>query len=53
MPHIAAQREDFLAGTLRAYRDDQRRGSDTQMNGVMKGLSDADVAAIAHYVAQR
>lgn len=53
VPHIAAQREDFLAGTLRAYRDDQRRGSDTQMNGVVKGLSDADIAAIAHYVAQR
>lgn len=53
VPHIAAQREDFLAHTLRAYRDDQRRGSDTQMNGVVKGLSDADVAAIAHYVAQR
>ena len=53
VPHIAAQREDFLSEALRAYRDDKRRGSDTQMNGVVKGLSDADVAAIAHYVAQR
>jgi cytochrome c553 len=53
VPHIAGQREDFLASTLRAYRDDQRRGSDTQMNGVVQGLSDAQIAAIAHYVSQR
>ncbi|MFC0388583.1 c-type cytochrome [Muricoccus vinaceus] len=53
VPHIAAQREDFLAESLRAYRDDKRRGSDTQMNGVVQGLSDADIAALAHYVAQR
>ncbi|HEY8613569.1 MAG TPA: c-type cytochrome [Roseomonas sp.] len=53
VPHIAGQREDFLAATLRAYRDDQRRGTDTQMNGVVQGLSDAEIDAIAHYVSQR
>ncbi len=53
VPHIAGQREDYLAGTLKAYRDSTRHGTDTQMNGVMQGLSDAQVDAIAHYVAQR
>lgn len=53
VPHIAGQREDFLAETLKAYRDSKRHGSDTQMNGVVQGLSDAQIARIAHYVAQR
>jgi cytochrome c553 len=53
VPHIAGQREEYLAATLRAYRDDQRRGTDTQMNGVVQGLSDAELDAIAHYVSQR
>jgi cytochrome c553 len=53
VPHIAGQREDFLADTLMAYRDSKRHGSDTQMNGVVQGLTDAQIAQIAHYVAQR
>ncbi|WP_043360388.1 c-type cytochrome [Belnapia sp. F-4-1] len=53
VPHIAGQREDYLAETLKAYRDSKRHGSDTQMNGVVQGLSDAQIAQIAHYVAQR
>jgi len=53
VPHIAGQREDFLAATLRAYRDDRRQGSDTQMNGVMRGVKDSDIDAIAHYLSQR
>ncbi|MBO1076839.1 c-type cytochrome [Roseomonas marmotae] len=53
VPHIAGQREDFLVATLRAYRDDRRQGSDTQMNGVMRGLNDSDIDAIAHYLSQR
>lgn len=53
VPRIAGQREEFLAATLRAYRDDRRQGSDTQMNGVMRGLKDPDIDAIAHYLALR
>ncbi|MFC3127353.1 c-type cytochrome [Pseudoroseomonas globiformis] len=53
VPHIAGQREDFLAATLRAYREDRRQGSDTQMNGVMRGVRDSEIDAIAHYLSQR
>ncbi|MCI0753720.1 c-type cytochrome [Teichococcus vastitatis] len=53
VPHIAGQREDYLAGTLKAYRDGTRHGTDTQMNGVVQGLSDAQIDQIAHYVSQR
>jgi cytochrome c553 len=47
------QREDYLAGALRAYRDDRRSGTDTSMNAVMYKAADSDIAAIAHYLAQR
>ncbi len=53
VPRINAQREDFLAATLRAYRDGERRGTDTQMNAAVHGLSDADLDALAHYVSHR
>jgi cytochrome c553 len=32
------------------YRDNRRVGTDTQMNAVMYGLPDADIAALAHYL---
>nr|WP_232475145.1 c-type cytochrome [Roseomonas rubea] len=53
VPRLAAQREEFLARTMREYRDGQRVGVDSQMNGAVMGLSDADIAALAHYLAQR
>ena len=53
VPRIAGQREDFLAATLKAYRDSQRHGTDTQMNAAVHGLTDTQIDAIAHYVAQR
>ena len=53
MPRLAGQREDFLARTLKEYRDSRRVGTDTQMNAVMFGVSDADIAALAHFLAQR
>lgn len=53
VPRIIAQREDFLARTMAEYRDGVRVGADSQMNGAMVGLSDAQVAALAHYLSQR
>lgn len=53
IPRIAGQREDFLARTLAEYRDGKRVGTDTQMNAVMHRVPDADIAALAHYLAQR
>lgn len=53
VPRVLGQREDFLAMTLVAYRDGLRVGADTLMNGTLHGMSDADLAAIAHYLAQK
>ncbi len=52
-PRISNQREDYLVLTLKAYRDDKRTGSDTNMNGLMYGVSDAEIEAIAHYLAHQ
>ncbi len=51
LPRINHQREDYLAHALAQYRDGTRVGMDTQMNGVMHGLGDADIAALAHHLA--
>ncbi|WP_027284614.1 c-type cytochrome [Rubritepida flocculans] len=51
VPRINHQREDFLVHTLAEYRDGLRVGADTQMNGLMHGLTNADIRAIAHYLA--
>ena len=53
IPRINHQREDFLNHTLIQYRDGQRVGTDTQMNGLMFGLTNADIAAISHYLTHR
>nr|WP_232478743.1 c-type cytochrome [Roseomonas rosulenta] len=53
VPRIVGQREDFLARTMAEYRDGERVGADSQMNGAVVGLSDAQIAALAHYLSQR
>lgn len=53
IPRIVNQREDYLAATLKAYRDEKRTASDTNMNAVMYGTTDADIAALAHFLAQQ
>jgi cytochrome c553 len=53
MPRLAGQREDYLLHALQQFRDGQRIGTDTQMTGVLYGHSDADIAALAHYMAQQ
>jgi cytochrome c553 len=52
MPRLAGQREEYLRHALTQYRDNRRVGSDTQMNGLMYGVADADIAALAHFLAQ-
>lgn len=51
IPRIVNQREDYLVATLKAYRDDRRTGFDTNMNALMYQVSDADISALAHYLA--
>lgn len=53
IPRLAAQREDYLAATMRAYRDGKRSGTDTTMTGILSGISDAEIKALAHYLAQQ
>lgn len=50
MPRLARQRIDYTIDTLIAYREGRRYGVDTSMNGVMYGVSDADIRALAHFV---
>lgn len=51
MPRLAQQRIDYTIQSLTAYREGTRSGIDTSMNGVMVGVSDADIRALAHYLA--
>lgn len=53
MPRLAGQREDYLADTMIAYRDNKRTGADTTMIGVLAGVPDADIKAMAHYLARQ
>jgi cytochrome c553 len=53
MPRLAKQRADYMIHALEQFRDDTRSGADTLMSDVVIGLSDADLAALAHYAASR
>ena len=53
VPRLANQREDYLAASMRAYRDDKRVGPDTSMNGILYRMPDADIQALAHYLAHQ
>jgi cytochrome c553 len=51
MPRLAKQRIDYMIEAMTALRDDKRSGADTMMTAVVFGLTDADLAALAHYAA--
>jgi cytochrome c553 len=53
MPRLAKQRIDYMIEAMKALRDDKRSGADTMMTAVIVGVPDADLAALAHYVASR
>lgn len=53
IPRLAGQREDYLFDALKAFASDKRVGIDTSMNGVLYGLKDDDLKALAHYFAHR
>ena len=52
IPRLAAQRSDYLAAEMRAYRDNKRKGADTIMAAVLYGVSDADIDALAHFLSR-
>lgn len=53
IPRLAGQREDYLVAALGAYRDETRGGADTTMIDVMSGASDAEIRALAHFLARQ
>ena len=53
VPRLANQREDYLAASMKAFRDNKRAGADTNMNGIMSGVTDSEIRALAHYFAHQ
>lgn len=51
VPRLAGQHEDYLALTLKMYRDKPAPGRDTAMSAVLQGMKDSDLADLAHYFA--
>jgi cytochrome c553 len=52
IPHIANQREDYLAKTLRDYKSNARHGYDGVMAEVLAPVSDQQILDLAHYIAR-
>jgi cytochrome c553 len=52
IPRLAGQREEYLASELFAYRDGKRSGGDTIMGAALYGVGDADLKALAHFLAR-
>jgi cytochrome c553 len=51
MPRLAGQREDFLLANMKQFRDGPPAGRDTVMASTLRGMTDADLQALAHYFA--
>lgn len=52
IPHIAGQREDYLAKTLREYKSNTRHGYDGVMAEVTQPVTDAQIADLAYTIAR-
>ena len=52
IPHIANQREDYLARTLREYKTNVRHGYDGVMAEVLAPVSDEQIADLAYFIAR-
>jgi len=50
-PRIAHQREDYLVKSLHDYKAGRRIGTRAAMAEAVHGLSDTDIADLAHYIA--
>jgi cytochrome c553 len=53
MPRLAAQREEYLEAAMHGYRRYTRKGGDTMMAAALYGVTDADVKALAHFLAHQ
>ncbi|OYU89537.1 MAG: cytochrome C [Bradyrhizobiaceae bacterium PARB1] len=52
IPRIAGQREDYLAKTMREYKDNSRHGYDATMADVMQPITDAQIVELAYFLAR-
>src|SRR5689334_4755652 len=52
VPRIANQREDYLAMTLAAYKDNSRTGYDASMADVMGPVTAEQIADLAYFLAR-
>jgi cytochrome c553 len=52
IPHIAGQREDYLAKTLREYKSNTRHGYDGVMAEVLAPVTEAQIADLAYTIAR-
>ena len=51
VPRLAGQDETYLVHSMKQFRDNPGPGRDTIMAAVLYGLSDAELANLAHYLA--
>jgi len=52
VPRLAGQNEEYLVQSMKQFRDSPGPGRDTIMAAALHGLSDADLANVAHYLAR-
>jgi cytochrome c553 len=52
VPRLAGQREDYLAKTLRDYKNNTRRGYDASMADVLYPISDEQILDLAYFLAR-
>ena len=52
MPRLAGQRRTTSSTSMVGYRDGKRTGADTTMSEVLYGMSDADIKALAAFLAR-
>src|SRR5262249_5268128 len=52
VPRIANQREDYLAKTMREYKDNSRHGYDGTMAEVLNAVTPDQIADLAYYIAR-
>jgi cytochrome c553 len=52
VPRIANQREDYLAKTMREYKDNSRHGYDGTMAEVLQPVTVEQIADLAYYIAR-
>jgi len=50
-PRLAGQKPEYVARTLRAFRNDAAKHADATMRQIAKSLTDANVESISAYVA--